>query len=441
MESEQQLATKSTFKNYLFLWIGQNISYLGSAIVSFVVLLQLTGVENSVLSIAALMSFAPSILFGTIAGVVADRYNKKNIIIITDSVQALATVALVILYYIQGAGLVPYWQIYVILGIRGTCQAFHGPVVGALTPLMVPKERLSQMNGIGYFLTSVIGIIGPLVGALILYTIGVSVRDSLWIDVITYVIALVPLLLIKIPKVKRQDEDQPKKNSFFKDMKEGFSILWSIRGAAAMMLLAMVMNMLLQPLSVLLPNYIIVEFMKSEQIYSYISVSFPVGIMVGSLITSFKKKWKKETRWILAALLVIFSGYALLVIPKILPSEFFWSIFGINFLMGIMLPIANVLLITTMQKSIPADKYGRVFSLLMVISGFASPVGMILSGILADVLSPVSGVLGGIGFTYLLSGALGVIIVIGSWFLTNWKKMGESASPTPVDENEIEPLS
>ena len=170
-----------------------------------------------------------------------------------------------------------------------------------------------------------------------------------------------------------------------------------------MMLLAMVMNMLLQPISVLLPNYIIVEFMKSKQIYSYISASFPIGVMVGSLITSIKKKWKKETKWILAALLVIFSGYALLVIPKILPSEFFWSIFGINFLMGIMLPIANVLLITTMQKSIPPDKYGRVFSLLMVVSGFASPVGMILSGILADVLDPVSGVLGGIGFTYLLS--------------------------------------
>jgi DHA3 family macrolide efflux protein-like MFS transporter len=433
METERQKASVTTFRNYLFLWIGQNISYLGSAIVAFIIILQLAGGENSVLSIAALLSFAPSILFGTIAGVFADRYNKKVIIIITDSLQAIATLALIILYYLQGEGNVPNWQIYIILGIRGTCQAFHGPVVSALTPLMVPKERLSRMNGIGYLLNSIIGIIGPVVGAFILFTLKINVRDSLWIDVITYAIAMIPLLFVIIPRVTVQEN--VKKNSFWMDLKEGFSIIWSITGAVSMMVVAMLMNMLLQPLSVLLPNYILVEFGQSEQILAWVSASFSLGIMAGGLITSVKKKWKNTTKWILAGLITIFAGYAILILPKILPSEFFYMIFGVNFLMGIMLPIANVLLITTMQKIIPPEKYGRVASLLMVLSGLATPIGMITSGFIADALQPVSGPLGGIGFTYLLSGVVGILITILSWFFSDWKKMGENEESGELDKN------
>ncbi|TFG19073.1 MAG: MFS transporter, partial [Promethearchaeota archaeon] len=153
METERPISNKTTFQNYLFLWLGQNFSYLGSAIVAFIIILQLAGGENYVLSVAAISSFGPSILFGALAGVIADRFDKKIIIIITDSLQAIATLALIILYY-SPITVVP-WHIYVILAFRGMCQAFHGPVVNALTPLMVPKEKLSRMNGIGYLISSV----------------------------------------------------------------------------------------------------------------------------------------------------------------------------------------------------------------------------------------------------------------------------------------------
>ncbi|MBN2155763.1 MAG: MFS transporter [Candidatus Lokiarchaeota archaeon] len=417
MEMEEQQASKTTFQNYLLLWIGQNFSYLGSAIVAFIIILQLAGGANSVLSIAAILSFAPSILFGAIAGVFADRLNKKIIIIITDSLQALATLVLIILYYTV---IVQIWQIYVILAFRGICQAFHGPVVSALTPLMVPKEKLSRMNGIGYLLSSFIGIVGPVVGVSILLVL--DVREALWIDIISYILAMIPLFFVRIPKVNHTEES--KKNSFFMDLKEGFSILGTIPGLISLMTLAMIINMLLQPIDVLFPNYILVEFGKSQQILGFVSASFPLGILVGSLITSIKKKWKHKSKWIFVGLNVVYVCYGLMVLPKLLPDVFFNLIYVLLVLMAIFIPIANVLLITSIQMVVPPEKYGRIASLLMVFSSIASPIGMIASGYIADALAPVSGPMGGIGFLYLLSAMIGLFINIFSWIFSDWRKIG-----------------
>jgi DHA3 family macrolide efflux protein-like MFS transporter len=434
METEEQLANKTTFQNYLFLWIGQNFSYLGSAIVAFVIILQLAGGENYVLSVAAISSFGPSILFGALAGVLADRFNKKIIIIIADSLQAIATLALIILYYTIT---VYPWHIYVILGFRGICQAFHGPVVSALTPLMVPKEKLSRMNGIGYLLSSVIGIIGPIVGVSILLI--VKVEEALWIDIISYVIAMIPIFFVKIPKVNQKTE-KSEKQSFFTDMKEGFNLLRLVPGALSMIFLAMILNMLLQPLDVLWPNYILVNFSWpseeiGKQMLAYTSAAFPIGILVGSLITSFKKKWKNKSKWILAGLILISISFSLLVLPKVLPDTYFFLIFVLNFLMALSLPIVNVLLITIMQTIIPVEKMGRISSLMMVFSSIASPLGMISAGFIADGLTPISGPMGGIGFTYVLCGVVMFSVSMLTYMFTDWRKIGSNGSSDDIEEN------
>ncbi len=433
MEADEHLSNKSTFQNYLFLWIGQNFSYLGSAIVAFVIILQLAGGENYVLSVAAISSFGPSILFGALAGVVADRFNKKTIIIITDSLQAIATLVLIILYYSPIT--VTPWHIYIILAFRGICQAFHGPVVSALTPLMVPKENLSRMNGIGYLISSIIGIIGPIVGVAILLIL--KVEEALWIDVISYIIAMIPLFFVKIPKVNKKLEENSEKNSFWADLKEGFAILRIIPGAVSMLFLAMLLNMLLQPTNVLFPNYVLLEteLNKTELILGYVSAAFPAGILVGSLITSIKKKWKNQSKWILAGLLLISICYSLLVLPKILPDSYFFLIYVLSFLMALSLPIVNVLLITIMQKIVPVEKFGRMSSLMMVLSSIATPIGMVGSGFLADALTPVSGSMGGIGFTFVLCGLVMLAVSVLTYFFTDWKKVGSNGSSDDVEEN------
>ncbi|TFG19385.1 MAG: MFS transporter, partial [Promethearchaeota archaeon] len=228
--------------------------------------------------------------------------------------------------------------------------------------------------------------------------------------------------------------------SFWTDLKEGFSVLKIIPGAVSMMFLAMILNMLLQPTNVLFPNYVLLpsELGRDQLTLGYVSAAFPAGILIGSLITSIKKKWKNQSKWILGGLILISVSYSLLVLPKLLPDSYFFLIYIFSFLMALFLPIVNVLLLTIMQMIIPIDKMGRMSSLMMVFSSIATPIGMIGSGFLADGLAPVSGPMGGIGFLFVLCGAVMLMVSILTYMFTDWRKMGSSGSPDEIEENSEE---
>ena len=118
---------------------------------------------------------------------------------------------------------------------------------------VVPKDKLSRINGFNFLLTGVIHIIGPIIGATLL--IFLTVELALWIDIITYLIAIVPLLLIKIPSFHKETEDK-KRESMWKEFKSGFKILTTIPGLLVLILEATIFNFLVQPISTLFPYYI-----------------------------------------------------------------------------------------------------------------------------------------------------------------------------------------
>ncbi|NVM19967.1 MAG: MFS transporter, partial [Candidatus Lokiarchaeota archaeon] len=197
----EEKADKSSFKSYLFFWSGQLASILGSSVVYFVLLWWLVDETESAvaLSIGSVSYFVPFILVSLIAGVVADRYDRKKVIFIADSLQAFSTFIMILFF---AYGIMEYWYLYFFFAFRSICQAFHQPTQNAIIPTMVPKEKLSRINGINFLLTGVINIIGPMIGATLL--IFLTVEQALWIDIITYLIAIVPLLLIKIPSFHKE---------------------------------------------------------------------------------------------------------------------------------------------------------------------------------------------------------------------------------------------
>jgi len=136
---------ESTFKNYLFFWSGQLASLMGSSIAQFVIIWWITlQTESAIyLSIASFVGFVPQILLSPFAGVLADRWSRRRLIGVVDFLQALATVALIFLFWLN---VVSIWNIFILLAIRGAFQAFHTPAVSAIIPTMVPKNKLSRMN-------------------------------------------------------------------------------------------------------------------------------------------------------------------------------------------------------------------------------------------------------------------------------------------------------
>ncbi|MFW9922070.1 MAG: MFS transporter [Candidatus Thorarchaeota archaeon] len=403
------------FREFLFFFSGQNVSFLGSSIVSFAIIWWLTVTTQSelMLGIASLVSLGPYIFAAPVSGVLADRLNRKMLLIVLDAAQALLTVTLSILFLTNNISIA---IILVILGLRGTAQAFHQPVDMAIVPTMVPQKHLSRINGASYLFGGLINIIGPVVGASLLAIPGVNIGMILWIDVITFGIALIPLLIVKIPSVARKTlEVKEEKKSFFAEFAEGFTALKSTKGMIALLFGAMTINFFLSPLMALLPLFVNKVHGGNEVNYATVIGMLQAAIVVGGLIMSFFKGFKKPVLFLLFS--VTFQAVCQIALTFI-PTDFsgrFWTIGGILFCFALPFAIIDVTFITSIQLMIPREKLGRVIATIMAISPAIRPLGQFLSGIIAEFV--------GINLVLIVSAILTVVSLLTIYLLTPMRKL------------------
>ncbi len=274
---------------------------LGSLVVTFVIFVWITDVTGSpiMLSIANFITLIPILVFLPIAGVISDRYDRKRIILIADSLQALLTVIMAI-FFIFDFPLI--WVVLLLLGLRSICQAFHMPTVSAIIPSMIPREKLSRINGIRYMFVGIINLIGPAVGATLLFFF--SIKYILWIDVITFLIALFPLITLKTPTININKVSN-EKNSFIREIKDGFSIIKKIPGLLIILLLAMLLYLLSQPAMTLAPYFIKNIHGGNNFILALNNIILQLGMILGSLVVSLKKRWKNKMRTLFTGIMII----------------------------------------------------------------------------------------------------------------------------------------
>ncbi len=416
----ENITSKSNFSQFLFLWSGQLFSILGSAIVGFAITWWITITTGSatLLSISTFMYILPMALLTPFAGVIADRHNRKIIIAIADSLQALTTFVVIVLFWFNLANPI---IVVLIMGLRGIFQAFHVPTASAILPSMVPKEKLSRMNGINYLFISVINIIGPIFGAA-LYSI-LSIELILWIDIITYGIAMVPLLLAKIPLMIKPKEEK-EKDSFFHEFKIGLKTINLIPGLIALLLWSMVLNFLLMPTNILLSYYVAFEHGGNAFDLALLSVFFSVGMIFGSLLTSFKKNWNRKLFSYFGSLFILMGGISIFAF---VPKGFFFPMWIGSIIMGFMLPIGNTIYMTVIQLTVPKEKMGRVVSIDQSLSSIMAPIGAISAGPLAELF--------GIRPLYLIVSIIGSVGSIVVWKGTRLRKVNYN------DQEELDRIS
>ena len=401
----ENLANIQTFRNYIIFWIGQLFSVLGSSISHFVIIWWITDTTGSttLLSLASFLYVFPMTIVVALSGVVIDKWNRKTIIIVVDSLQAYVMLLVIIIFNFGGANTL---LIVAIMSLLGIFQGFHIPTIGAIVPTMVPKEKLSRINGLNFFFRSFIQIIGPVIGATLFSFIPFEI--ILWIDPITFIIAFIPLLLIKIPKIMK--ETDVKKNSFLEDFKTGFRTLKSIPILYMMLLISMFVNFLLMPFNILLPYFIRYNHLGDPSNYAFIIAFMNGGMLLGALLTSIKKEWKHS--------LPIYFGLEFILmmnggIVALTPFRLFLMMAIILGFTGITIPILNTIYLTIMQLKVPADKMGRLSSLDWAISSAITPIATIISGPLSNVI--------GVTSLFLSSSIIGMIITLILWQIARIK--------------------
>ena len=402
------IADQRTFRDYLYFWAGQLVSLFGSSVSQFVIIWWITLETQSALylSLSSFLGFVPTVILSPFAGVLADRWSRKALIAVTDLLQALATVLLIVMFWL---GNVAIWQVLVILTFRGAMQAFHYPASSAITPLMVPKEKLSRMNGLNYLLTGAVTLVGPVAAALLLEVW--EIHQILWIDALTFVIAVVPLIMIVIPSIRLNRE----KSSFKADFLEGFSFIKSTRGFLTLLILATGLNFLLTPLSTLFPYFVKFDHLGDAPQLAFVSAFFQGGILIGGLLMSVYSGFKNRMLAITLSIYVAFVGYVLVALT---PTGLFWFMALSALALTLCLPIANVLIQTIVQTVAPLEMQGRVGSVISAIASAATPIGMIIAGPIAA--------FSGTANLFLGCATLGIALITISWFFTDVKHVGKT---------------
>jgi len=398
----EELPNNQTFKNYVIFWIGQLFSVLGSSISQFAIIWWITDTTGStmLLSLASFLYVLPMTIIVALSGVIIDKWNRKNIIIIVDSLQAYVMLLVIIIFNLGGPNPI---LIVAIMSLLGIFQGFHIPTVSAIVPTMIPKEKLSRMNGVNFLFRSFIQIMGPVLGALLFSFI--PLETILWIDPITFILAIIPLILIKIPKIKRE-ETTLKEKSFLEDFKIGFRTLKSIPIVLMMLLISMFVNFLLTPFNILMPYFIRYNHLGDASNLAFVVAFMNGGMLLGALLTSIKKEWKHALflYFGLEFILMMNSG-----IVAITPFRLFLMMGVILVMSGITIPILNTIYLTIMQLKVPADKMGRLSSLDWAISSAITPIATIITGPLSEII--------GVSNLFLSFSIIGMMVTLILWWI------------------------
>jgi DHA3 family macrolide efflux protein-like MFS transporter len=404
---DEQPASGRPLAPFFVIWTGQQFSLLGSNLVQFALVWWLTQTTGSatILATATLVAVLPQIVLSPLAGALIDRWSRRKVMMTADSLIALATLLLATLFALDMAQV---WHIYVIMFFRAAMGAFHWPAMQASTTLMVPGKHLSRVAGLNQTMQGVVGIISPPLGALLLGWL--PMQGILAIDVVTALMAVVPLVFIAVPQPERRTTPagagEASRPNLLSDLWAGLRYVWGWPGLMLIALLAALINLLVSPGFSLMPILVIRHFGGAAMELGWLESAFGIGMVTGGLTLSVWGGFRRRIVTGMAALIGMGAGVLLLGLT---PASLFGMGVAAMFLAGFMNPIANGALFSSLQATVAPDMQGRVFTLTMSLSGAMMPLGLAIAGPIADTL--------GVQVWFLVGGTATLLMGLGAFFV------------------------
>lgn len=365
------------YKNIVLFLSSQAISLFGSSLVQYAMMWYITlSTESGVMmTIYIICGFIPTFILSPVAGVWADRNNRKMLIVLSDGLIALATLILAILFLM---GFDDIWLLFLMAAIRAFGTGIQTPAVGAILPQIVPKNKLTKVNGINGSIQAIIMFVSPLVSAALL---GMATMEIIFfIDVVTAAIAIGTLLIfLKIPLHEKAKDKQT--TSYLSDFKLGLQYVNSHDFLKKFFLFFALFMVLMAPASFLTPLQVARSFGDDVWRLTAIEIVFSIGMMTGgAIIASWGGFSNKVKTMGFATVIMGVCTFALGSVPNFWIYLFFMGVFGVA------MPILNTPATVLLQEKIEEDYLGRVFGVMGMISTSMMPIGMLIFGPLADMV-------------------------------------------------------
>lgn len=362
---------------FIVVALGQAISMLGSQGVQFALIWWLAEKTSSplMLGISGIVAYLPMSLFSPIAGIAADRYNRKFISIFSDMTMGMiALIYAVLLFFLD----LPVWTVFVMLCVRGIGSTFQQPAIQSIIPQLVPKDQLVKTNGWMQLLNSGSFLLGPVIGASLYAIFPMSV--VLMSDVVGAILASVALAVVKIPKLEKTENE---KQRFVTEIKEGLQVFREDKKLFYIVIAEALCMFFYAPLSSFYPLMTSDYFDLSAMYGSAVEVSFAIGMIVSSLLFSSVLKVERKIRVSFIGLLGM--GIASVICGVIPPVYIGWFFFAASCMcLGVAENVHTIPLTAYIQETVAPKKMGRAFSVLTLISSVPMPVGLLFSSPIAE---------------------------------------------------------
>lgn len=377
MQETQKTPLSSVLNSKVVLFLlSQNLSLFGSSVVGFAIIWYITLETSSgmYLMAATIAQLVPHILISMYSGVWADRYNRKILIMLSDSFIALATLGLAIAFFLGFRSIYALLAVSVVRSIGGGIQS---PAVNAMLPQLVKEEHLVRVQGINQTIASALMLLSPATGGLLLGLMDISYAFLL--DVVTAALAVLAFSFISVKKQIRQTTGTP---SMMREMKEGLHYTFSNRILRNLLICYAFSFFLITPAAILTPLMVQRSFGGEVWRLTANEMVWTVGSLLGGLYVSIKGNFSNKVRTIAFSLVGFGITFTMLGFSKVFPV--YLSFMGIA---GIFLPIFATAETVMIQEIADEDKLGRVFSIVQIISTSAVPLGILLFGPLSDRVS------------------------------------------------------
>ena len=398
-------------KAALFL-VSQAVSLLGSSLVQYALMWYVTLKTGSGVMMTAyiVIGFLPTFFLSPFAGVWADRYDRKRLIIFSDGGIAAVTLGLALYFLLIGENVL---VLIAAAGLRAVGTAVQGPAVGALLPQIVPQDKLMRVNGIFGSVQSIIGLASPVLSGVLMSL--APLYFIFFIDVVTAAAAILLLaVFLRVGKPERRDASGS--GSYFKEMADGFRYIRSHRYLIPFFVYIAFVLILVSPAAFLTPLQTSRTYGADVWRLTAIEVLFSVGMLAGSGVLALWGGFRNRMRtMLLSTLIMALCTLGLGFAPP------FWMYLAIMGVFGIGLVFYNTPGMVIIQEHVEDEFLGRVISVFMMLSSSLMPMAMLLFGPLAESI-PIERML-------IITGALMAVLVLIVPINRTLMKAGDAPDP------------
>nr|WP_269328855.1 non-ribosomal peptide synthetase/MFS transporter [Kineosporia babensis] len=402
-QTEPAPKNEADLSRFAIVALGQFLSMIGSGLSTLVLsiwVLQETG-SITAFSLVNAIGLLPGILVGPVAGAVADRWDRRRVMLASDVTAGASMAGLAALMFTDGLHL---WHIYLAVTVTSIAGAFQRPAYLAAVSQLVPKRYLGHAGGIGQLGLGVGQVFSPLLGAALMGPIGIG--GVLLVDTATFVAGALTLLFVRFPNLafRRREE------TFVAEIRNGWNFIARRPG-----LVAAVRFFVVDHIFYVLGFAVITPMLLIEQSASVMGMALGaagVGVLSGSVLMGI---WGGTARRSNGMLLAMGLGSVAMLCVGLSTSPAL--IIGGMFFVGVAESLADGHWIAVLQSKVDLELQGRVLSLFITLMMLTVPIGYLVVGPLAErYVQPLFDSEGrGLGLLIVISGVLQLAWAIRGW--------------------------